>query len=864
MNPSTKLLLNEMRKLFAQQNAWLDRRFATSIAPMPVPSAMALVATAPAPAPSVATSVVPVPTPSAIDKPFCAAAFPPLSPSAINAIDHSDPSADQKFVQYSLDGNERSPMAATRTPCTIFFELAAPLHLADGDELVIHDGTIAGPIPASLRFLPGLRGVGLQGTSSFTSTLSPSLATTSTQPTPIVISVPLEVGDATPILSSLGAVSLMVSTAVLGKPAVLTLGASKVLDKMWSHLLHTTATVLEVSEAEDEVPSTLPNRPWPPPTDHWLVNCDAELRPLPWPSFKVVERIVVTVHPGRLWKSPWPIQIHQQIRCVLTDLAVLLEVPKHVLRLPLVVFAIPNKQSYTSVPSRLVSEEIQTYTLGTAPLVIDDSSKCYFCTFRLLDSRKDQKTFQMYALLKVPWSPHVGACSSVVLWFRVQQNCSVGLWSDFLESFQLHTWWYVCQMEQSFFTSLIVQGYAFTEMRLGSVNAPIMLQFILPIGENELPSAPFVEFELLGDFELLETWIARGDFVHPSVTAQSELHVLNYITSCCIHGGLVEPVRLLHLPHIELETKFHMTLLTQFSTTIQIWRTPTTLMISSLVFLGYLLDAQSMTLDVYWELLMLDMGLLTCIMGLSVSMVGCALIEEIKQQKYGGHFRCLLLEVTEQKFCVAEGKAKDHWQANQELLQQFLSSGPSCTEVLKIMLCYFELLSSDPGEADSLCRLLRTTAVHLPTFCIITKLFLFRYEALLDCNLTSVLVLGTVSAPTCLFKVSRNAYTTCCIELQPWPPPTILHEDGLYYHINTLVLAENSGLLLGVGKWGLLIPHAYMHKGVFLVDGEHVLVAATFAEIGAPRWAFPVVVWFPNWLCFLLALEATMAVTCIG
>ena len=93
---------------------------------------------------------------------------------------------------------------------------------------------------------------------------------------------------------------------------------------------------------------------------------------------------------------------------------------------------------------------------------------------------------------------------------------------------------------QSFFTSLVVHGYAFTEMHFGFVNAIIMLYFILPIGENELLSAPLVEFELL------TTWIARGDFVPPSVTAQSELPVLHYISSCCFYGGLVEPVQLLH------------------------------------------------------------------------------------------------------------------------------------------------------------------------------------------------------------------------------------------------------------------------------------------------------------------------------
>ena len=117
----------------------------------------------------------------------------------------------------------------------------------------------------------------------------------------------------------------------------------------------------------------------------------------------------------------------------------------------------------------------------------------------------------------------------MVLWFQVQHNCSVGLWAGFLESFQLHTWCYACQTKQSFFTLLIVPGYAFTEMHFWSINATIMLL-----------SAPLVEFELL------TTWIARGDFVPPSVTAQSELPVLHYISSCCFYGGLVEPVMLLH------------------------------------------------------------------------------------------------------------------------------------------------------------------------------------------------------------------------------------------------------------------------------------------------------------------------------
>jgi hypothetical protein len=50
-------------------------------------------------------------------------------------------------------------------------------------------------------------------------------------------------------------------------------------------------------------------------------------------------------------------------------------------------------------------------------------------------------------------------------------------------------------------------------------------------------------------------------------------------------------------------------------------------------------------------------------------------------------------------------------------------------------------------------------------------------KALLDYNLTSILMLDTLLGTTCLFKVGVNGSTTCCIELQPWPPPEILHTN---------------------------------------------------------------------------------------
>ena len=70
-------------------------------------------------------------------------------------------------------------------------------------------------------------------------------------------------------------------------------------------------------------------------------------------------------------------------------------------------------------------------------------------------------------------------------------------------------------------------------------------------------------------------------------------------------------------------------------------------------------------------------------MALSVSMDGCALIQELVQRKCGGNYRCSLLEEIGQKFRVAGGPM-DHWHAKQDLLQQFLSYGASYTEVLNL------------------------------------------------------------------------------------------------------------------------------------------------------------------------------------
>ena len=56
-----------------------------------------------------------------------------------------------------------------------------------------------------------------------------------------------------------------------------------------------------------------------------------------------------------------------------------------------------------------------------------------------------------------------------------------------------------------------------------------------------------VKVRLLVDFELLETRISRGGFLHLSAIVQSELDVLHSFSPCCIFYGWVHLIRLLHL-----------------------------------------------------------------------------------------------------------------------------------------------------------------------------------------------------------------------------------------------------------------------------------------------------------------------------
>ena len=70
------------------------------------------------------------------------------------------------------------------------------------------------------------------------------------------------------------------------------------------------------------------------------------------------------------------------------------------------------------------------------------------------------------------------------------------------------------------------QSFWYSAAEFGSVNAKV---------------------RLLVDFELLETRISRGGFLHLSAIVQSELDVLHSFSPCCIFYGWVHLIRLLHL-----------------------------------------------------------------------------------------------------------------------------------------------------------------------------------------------------------------------------------------------------------------------------------------------------------------------------
>ena len=88
-------------------------------------------------------------------------------------------------------------------------------------------------------------------------------------------------------------------------------------------------------------------------------------------------------------------------------------------------------------------------------------------------------------------------------------------------------------------------------------------------------------------------------------------------------------------------------------------------------------------------------------------------------------------------------------------------------------------------------------------------------------------------------------YVTACFVDASWK----LQRRTVEVHLVHLIIDRRTRLLHGVDNWGLIKLPAYIHQGVFLVDGVHLLVAVIFAKTGATLWTFPVVIGLSNWLC---------------
>jgi len=160
---------------------------------------------------------------------------------------------------------------------------------------------------------------------------------------------------------------------------------------------------------------------------------------------------------------------------------------------------------------------------------------------------------------------------------------------------------------------------------------------------------------------------------------------------------------------------------------------------------------------------------LTCLMALSVSMDGCALIQELVQRKCGDR-RCSLLEESGQKIRVTRRKAIGHWQAKQDLLQQSLSFGASYTEVLNLKWSIQSQLIESAGVPPLL--IVATTrwmakSLLLPEHRVVAVTQM-GIKAFLDCILTTAPMMDKQFVASCLCRVGLSMND---IELQPWPPP---------------------------------------------------------------------------------------------
>ena len=84
------------------------------------------------------------------------------------------------------------------------------------------------------------------------------------------------------------------------------------------------------------------------------------------------------------------------------------------------------------------------------------------------------------------------------------------------------------------------------------------------------------------------------------------------------------------------------------------------------------------------------------------------------------------------------------------------------------------------------------------------------------------IIVGKVGWPTDGDNYNDDIYlcVTACFVNVGWK----LQRRTVEVYLVHLIIDRRTGLLLGVDNWVLIILHAYIYQGVFLVDGVHVLV----------------------------------------
>jgi hypothetical protein len=91
---------------------------------------------------------------------------------------------------------------------------------------------------------------------------------------------------------------------------------------------------------------------------------------------------------------------------------------------------------------------------------------------------------------------------------------------------------------------------------------------------------------------------------------------------------------------------------------------------------------------------------------------------------------------------------KEYWQLKQDQFQQYLAFNSNLPEVLKILLYSFELLRSNHGETDSLCRMFNTTPIQFPTCVVILQQKMIPYLKVSCCVHAMPLLAG--QSPKCI------------------------------------------------------------------------------------------------------------------